>query len=324
MTATDHMFRAEYTATLLRLAADTHATAPVALADALLRNLHDDNPPTYDDGLQYRLSLPEAPHIANDTYGRHRPPSPPSRPRKRRAQPTSTSTTRVVRRLPTPPPIACSPTPSPTLRGRDAFLQDNALRIVDVPADGSCGFTAVAVAMGIIPPPTFGLSISHNRHTWDLLNQLRTLAATQLLHSSDVRQLYSKEFLFLEGTTDLDDEIQNMLRPTLDEEPPSPGTILPVSSWMLYSTLRVFAIAFERPFIILFDNAEYPCFEFFCHHRGECNFTATALDAKHATMEELRFHLKEEHPATAPPIVVMADGKDPTSTLTHCQACVPS
>ena len=116
-----------------------------------------------------------------------------------------------------------------------------------------------------------------------------------------------------------------MLRPTLDEEPPSPGTILPASSWMLYSTLRVFAIAFERPFILLFHNAEYPCFEFFCNHRGECNITATALDAKHATMEELRFHLKKEHPATAPPIVVTADGKDnPASKLTHYQACLPS
>jgi hypothetical protein len=53
-----------------------------------------------------------------------------------------------------------------------------------------------------------------------------------------------------------------MLRPTLDEEPPSPGTTLPVSSSILYSTLRLFAIAFGRPFILLFDNAEYPCFEF--------------------------------------------------------------
>jgi hypothetical protein len=33
-----------------------------------------------------------------------------------------------------------------------------------------------------------------------------------------------------------------MLRPTLDDEPPSPGTSMPVSSWMLYSTLRLFAI----------------------------------------------------------------------------------
>jgi hypothetical protein len=98
VTATDHIFRAEYIATLQRLAADTHATAPVALADALMRIPHNDNPPTYDDGSQYRLSPPEAPHFANDAHGRHRPSSPPSRPRKRRAQPTSTSTTRVVRR----------------------------------------------------------------------------------------------------------------------------------------------------------------------------------------------------------------------------------
>jgi hypothetical protein len=102
----------------------------------------------------------------------------------------------------------------------------------------------------------FGWSNSHNRHTWDLLNRLRTLAATQHLHNNDVMQLYSKEFLFIKGTTGLDDEIQNMLRPTLDEEPPSPGTTMPVSSWMLYSTLRLFAIAFERPFILLFQNAE--------------------------------------------------------------------
>jgi hypothetical protein len=144
--------------------------------------------------------------------------------------------------------------------GRDAFLQENALRIVDVPTDGLCGFTAMAVAMGIIQPPTFGSSNSHNRHTWDLLNKLRTLAATQLLHNNDVMQLYSKELLFIEGTTDLDDEIENMLRPTLDEEPPSPGTTLPVCFWMLYSIRRLVAIAFERPFNMLFDNADYPCF----------------------------------------------------------------
>jgi hypothetical protein len=85
VTATDHMFRAKYIATLQRLAADTHATAPVALADALLRSLHNDNPLTYDDGLHYRLSPPEAPHFANDAHGRHQLPSPPSRPRKPRA-----------------------------------------------------------------------------------------------------------------------------------------------------------------------------------------------------------------------------------------------
>jgi hypothetical protein len=70
-----------------------------------------------------------------------------------------------------------------------------------------------------------------------------------MLHNCDVKQLYSKEFLFIEGTTDLDDETENMLLPTFDEEPPSPGNILPVCSWMLYSTLRLFAIAFDRPFI---------------------------------------------------------------------------
>jgi hypothetical protein len=138
-------------------------------------------------------------------------------------------------------------------------------------------------------------------------------------------QLYSKEFLFLEGTTDLDDEIQNMLRPTLDEKPPSPGTILPVSSWMLYSTLRLFAIAFERPFIVLFDNAKYPCFQLFYHHRGQCNnYTATALDAKQTAMEELRYHMKKEHPAPSPPNFVTAYGKDSAIKLTHYQACVPS
>jgi hypothetical protein len=147
--------------------------------------------------------------------------------------------------------------------------------------------------MGIMQPPTFGWSNSHNRHTWGLLNQLRTLASTQRLHNCDVRQLDSKEILFIDGSSDLDKEIQNMLRPTLDDEPPSPGTTLPVCSWMLYFTLSLFAIACERPFIMLFDNAEYPCFEIFCHHRGECNhYTATALDAKHATMEELRSHIK--------------------------------
>jgi hypothetical protein len=115
-----------------------------------------------------------------------------------------------------------------------------------------------------------------------------------------------------------------MLRPTLDDEPPSPGTILPVCSWMLYSAPRLFAIAFERPFILLFDNAEYPCVENFCHHRGECNnYTATLLNAKRATMEELQSRMKEERPAASPPIVVTADGKDPASKPTHYQACVP-
>jgi hypothetical protein len=46
-----------------------------------------------------------------------------------------------------------------------------------------------------------------------------------------------------------------------------------------------------------FDNAEYQCFHFFCHHRGEGNrYTANALGAEHATMEELRYHLKEVLP----------------------------
>jgi hypothetical protein len=54
------------------------------------------------------------------------------------------------------------------------------------------------------------------------------------------------------------------------------------------------------------------------------HYTATALDAKHANMEELRYHIKEEHPAASPPIVVTADGKDPANKLTHYQACVPS
>jgi hypothetical protein len=120
-------------------------------------------------------------------------------------------------------------------------------------------------------------------------------------------------------------KIENMLRPTLDEEPPSPGTTMHVSSWMMYFTLRLFAIAFERPFILRLDNAECPCFELFCYHRGECNhYTATALDAKHPTMEELRSHPKEEHPAASPPIVVTVNGKGPASKLTHDLAYVPS
>jgi hypothetical protein len=89
------------------------------------------------------------------------------------------------------------------------------------------------------------------------------------------------EPLAIEGTTDLDDEIENMLRPTLDEEPPSLGTTRPVSSWMLYSTLRLFAIASDRPSIPLFGNAEYPCFEFFCHHSGDYHhYTATTIGRK--------------------------------------------
>jgi hypothetical protein len=48
------------------------------------------------------------------------------------------------------------------------------------------------------------------------------------------------------------------------------------------------------------------------------------MNAKHVTMEELRSHMKEEHPVASPPIVVMADGKDPANTLTHYHVCVPS
>jgi hypothetical protein len=48
---------------------------------------------------------------------------------------------------------------------------------------------------------------------------------------------------------------------------------------MLYSTLRLFAIAFEQPFILLLKKEEYPCLEFFCHHRGDNKYyTARALD----------------------------------------------
>jgi hypothetical protein len=84
-------------------------------------------------------------------------------------------------------------------------------------------------------------------------------------------------------------------------------------------------MAFERPFILFFDQAEYQCFEVSCHHHGECNhYDATAFDAKQATMEELRYHLKQEHPATSSPIVVTSDGKDLASPVNYCQACVPS
>jgi hypothetical protein len=41
-------------------------------------------------------------------------------------------------------------------------------------------------------------------------------------------------------------------------------------------------------------------------------------------MEEMRPHLKAEHPATSPPIVVTVDRKDPASTLTQYQACLLS
>jgi hypothetical protein len=76
---------------------------------------------------------------------------------------------------------------------------------------------------------------------------------------------------------------------------------------------------------MLFENAEYPFVESFCHYRGECNlYTATALDTKQTTMEEVRSHRKEEHPATSPPIDVTTDGKDPARKLTRYQACVPS
>jgi hypothetical protein len=120
VTATDHMFHTEYNVTLQRFEADTQATPPVALADALLRSLHNDNPPTYTT-MGCNIAFP-----------------------RRRLLTSPTTRTAVI----------------------DAFLQDNALRFVDVPADGSCGFTPVAVAMGIIQPPTFGWSNSHNQHTW--------------------------------------------------------------------------------------------------------------------------------------------------------------
>jgi hypothetical protein len=56
------------------------------------------------------------------------------------------------------------------LRGRDAFLRDNALRTVTVPADGSCGFKVVYVSMGIIQPPPSGWHGVHTHHTRDLMN----------------------------------------------------------------------------------------------------------------------------------------------------------
>jgi hypothetical protein len=120
------------------------------------------------------------------------------------------------------PPEWCHITTCPLHKNGDPILLDNC-RPIALTNNLLKLWTALikdagskyAETHGILP--TFGWSNSHNRHTWDLLNQLRTLAATQLLYNNDVRQLYSKDFLFLEGTTDLDDEIQNMLRPTLDE-----------------------------------------------------------------------------------------------------------
>jgi hypothetical protein len=49
-----------------------------------------------------------------------------------------------------------------------------------------------------------------------------------MLHKSDVMQLYSNEFLSIEGNTDLNDDIEGMLRSTLDKEPPAPGTAVPI------------------------------------------------------------------------------------------------
>jgi hypothetical protein len=90
---------------------------------------------------------------------------------------------------------------------------------------------------------------------------------------------------------------------------------------VLHSILRLFAIAFERPFIELFDSPEYQCLVIFCYHRGECHHSNTsALDAKKATIEELRYYLKEEHPAGSPLIVVTTDGKGPANKVTHYQA----
>jgi hypothetical protein len=74
--ATDDMFRADNTATLQRLAADTQPTALGLFADKLLHSLCGDNPPTDDDGIAlHRRML-----LAQQTT------------RKRRARPTSIST----------------------------------------------------------------------------------------------------------------------------------------------------------------------------------------------------------------------------------------
>jgi hypothetical protein len=91
---------------------------------------------------------------------------------------------------------------------------------------------------------------------------------------------------------------------------------------MLHSTLRLFAIAFEQPITMLFDNAKYLCFEFFCHHRGEFNhYTATALDTTHASMlEDMRYNLREGHSATSPLVVMASDDKGPASRIKHYQA----
>jgi dGTP triphosphohydrolase len=102
------------------------------------------------------------------------------------------------------------------------------MRIVSVPVDGSCGFTVVAVAMDIIQPPLFDWSISHTHQTSDLLSQLKTLAVTHVLHHNDVMQLYSEEFSFIQGVTDLLDEIGNTLQPTLNEDLPAPGKVVPI------------------------------------------------------------------------------------------------
>jgi hypothetical protein len=210
MIAMDDMFRTEYTATLQRLAADTHATATGAIADTLLRSPRGDNPLTDVDELQYRPSPPYASLRADRVpiTGTRRLP-----PRQRHAN--------------------CNP-PS----GRLVWLHGGDRR--------HGHHTVPAVQLAQFPHPSRVALVEPSQDSRG--------------HGADPQQrrkaAYSKGFLFIEGTADLDDEIEDMLRATLDEEPPAPGTVLHIRSWMLHFTLSLFDIAFELLSILLFDNAD--------------------------------------------------------------------
>jgi hypothetical protein len=62
---------------------------------------------------------------------------------------------------------------------------------------------------------------------------------------SDVMQLYSKDYSFIEDNADLDDDIEDVHQPTLHEESSAPGKLLPIRFGMFHSTVRLFDIALK-------------------------------------------------------------------------------
>jgi hypothetical protein len=105
--------------------------------------------------------------------------------------------------------------------------------------------------------------------------------------------------------------------------------VMPITVYLTLSFPTAFRLAsgstvesgqIERgSFIGMISNIAFT--DFFSHG---VTFSQNMLDAKHVNIAELRYHLKEEHPAAKRPIVVMIDGKDRNNGATYYQACVAS